>query len=149
MAPPWLSASRAPLTDSDDRLALGRAANHPGRPWGLVDELVARGVIAAEGGLLAMRTAQRSALPVEDILISRRLTTPRQVAKAQATIHGAQFADLELYPPDGRLVDAFGADRAIREHVLPAYDRLSEAAGELAGAAASCDADATRVRSVT
>ncbi|MEM1235936.1 MAG: glycosyltransferase family 2 protein [Pseudomonadota bacterium] len=126
MAPSVLSARKIARVSGTNAQKIAHVANVPGRPWELVDELVAREIISAEAGAMAIRAAQRAALPVQDILISRRLTSDQEVARALATVHGVQLADLELYPPDGRLVDAFGPDAAIKSRVVP-WKRLGAA----------------------
>ena len=95
------------------------SANFSRRPWDLVDELVARKVMTAETGLTASRAARRSAIPIEEVLASRRLASETDIACALASISGVQKADLDRYPPDGRLLDAYGADKAIQDCVLP------------------------------
>lgn len=85
--------------------------------------LVDSGRISAETLDWATRRAARSDIGVERVLLAHACLSEDDLLDTRAEITGAGLADLSVEPPDGRLVDQFGALDCLSARVLPWVNR--------------------------
>ena len=86
---------------------------------GLGRRLVAEGALAPHVLLQALAHRRRHGGRLVDALLSLGLIGEARLCEVAARHWGVTFVDPQAHPPDPRLIDQFGAARALREGLLP------------------------------
>ncbi len=89
----------------------------------MAEILVSRGALSADNLKLAQSLQAGEDVELREILLSRQMVTPQEVAEALALEWGTTTANLDKIAPDPRLVDRFGADLCLRAGFIP-YRRI-------------------------
>ncbi|WP_147125481.1 glycosyltransferase [Shimia ponticola] len=84
-----------------------------------LDVLISWGRVTADDALDARLRARRVGADLDHVLIQRNVATEALVAAAQADVENVSLADLVQTPPDPRLIDILGAQRAIQLGIVP------------------------------
>ncbi|MEM1301456.1 MAG: glycosyltransferase [Pseudomonadota bacterium] len=85
----------------------------------VLDVLIEQGHILPTVGQAARALARRSGAPIEHVVVHRNLVTETTLALAQSQFEGLPLADLVAHPPDARLIDRLGPQRAIQLGLAP------------------------------
>lgn len=81
--------------------------------------LVSMGALSQRDLSRAMAMRQREDARIGDILLAHGMVEESDLYTAIATQYGACVADFETYPADVRLIEALGAERCLRDGILP------------------------------
>ncbi|MFV0358917.1 glycosyltransferase [Tropicimonas sp.] len=97
------------------RVVAGNAAPRPL----LGESLLARRVLAPDDLNRALAIQSRQEARLGDILIANGMVAEADLLDCLARQWGTEVVDLAATPPDARLVDTFGAERCLRDGVVP------------------------------
>lgn len=95
------------------------AANSASKPWDTVDELVSLKAIAPDMAETVRRAADRAGIEPAEIIMQRSLASAETVARASASVACVQYADLRKFPFKRKMLEEFGASRALKLGCAP------------------------------
>lgn len=95
------------------------AATPLARASSLAEALIAQGTVAAQDINEAQAFLSRRDARLGDALLAQGKAGHDDLTRAEANHAGGLIVDLDDAPPDGRLIDAYSAQRALRDGILP------------------------------